>query len=547
LADAVDRFFCTELQDELAGATEEAISGRCRWLATQLGAKVEKHPALGAVIAWSSELNELVAGRKVVGRVELERMVQDIMGMGGAAPAAVCQVAPWQVLGHPGQLLESVDVVLWCGFDDNRGGSQAAWSRVELDWLARHGVLLDSPMAARAREASAWRRALLGARQGFVAFTSRRKAGEDCFQHPLWDEVFGLAASLPGSPSEGKVKAKLTRRSEQLLDSQGAWNLSGRSTQLEAHTLGDGTPSSSLPAVVKVPTGSITIKEKLSYSSAEMLLKCPLRWVLSRHAFLKGPGDLALPSGNGMLGTFFHFLAEQVFLGKDKKPCNAGPIAAQDHAGDLFDRHVGAMASELLLPENAGIRIATRSAMVGAMGWLAGYLESEKLAVESLEAPLFSPWHQGISLGGRVDMLLKDGSGGHTVLDHKWVRTSVYLEGDIKAKRALQLAIYTWAAGCELGPSCKAAYHLVKQQRCLIPEPNGLRETWEAADKALRANVDELLRGRVNIRQPSPDEGEVPAEAQQLLADLVFFRPKKGRCTYCSFTAICSEHQEGDK
>ncbi|MDR3078248.1 MAG: hypothetical protein LBV15_05760, partial [Planctomycetota bacterium] len=171
------------------GIPAAAVQERCRWVISHLAPKVKAEPRLAEPLRQAEELIRLAQGRGKLSRIELERMLDALIGAGSAASGQEGEAAAWLSAPHPGGLPYSRSTLIWWNFVGGAPAAETFWSKAERADLLQAGVCLDEPGQARRREAFAWRNALLKATERAILARPRRRKGEETLDHPFWDEI----------------------------------------------------------------------------------------------------------------------------------------------------------------------------------------------------------------------------------------------------------------------------------------------------------------------------------------------------------------------
>ena len=223
--------------------------------------------------------------------------------------------------------------VIWWGFlGGDAGPSPEPWTAAEREALAARGVSVAAPGARRGAESSGWRRPVLAAAERLVLVRWRLEGAAPTLAHPLADEI---AARLD------RALAPCTVTSEAVL---------ARSARHVVAACSDRAPAPEVAprAVFRVPQ-EIIATDRLSPSSLEKLLGCPVAWVLEYAAGLRRRGMARIPSGGRLLGTFAHALLEDLLHGDGRLDLATGtPDEAAERAGRAFDARVASEAAPLV-------------------------------------------------------------------------------------------------------------------------------------------------------------------------------------------------------
>jgi hypothetical protein len=204
-------------------------------------------------------------------------------------------------------------------------------------------------------------------------------------------------------------------------------------------------------------------KQAESYSSLSQLIEHPFTYVCERCAKLE---DQVMPSAQDLektLGNVAHLMIEKVFKGK---PIDEACDYYKAEYETIFEESVNETGLVLRLPEYAIDLRRLKLRMKVALDKLAGTIINNRLTVEACEYEFKqAKWPEageGVMLGSRADMLLKDDNGGKVIFDFKYSR-SKRRKTEIEENRALQLEFYRYMAKQEFGPgtNVRVAYILL--------------------------------------------------------------------------------------
>lgn len=205
-------------------------------------------------------------------------------------------------------------------------------------------------------------------------------------------------------------------------------------------------------------------KQAESYSSISQLIEHPFTYVCERCAGLK---DQAMPSAqdlNRTLGNVAHLIIEKVFDGKSiKEACDYYKAEYET----IFEESVNEKGLLLRLPEYAIDLRRLKSEMREALDRLAIVIIDNGLTVKSCEYNFEqAKWTEagdGVTLGARADMLLRDDMGGKVIFDFKYSTSQKFYKELIENNHALQLEFYRHMAKQEFGKdtNVRVAYVLL--------------------------------------------------------------------------------------
>ena len=205
-------------------------------------------------------------------------------------------------------------------------------------------------------------------------------------------------------------------------------------------------------------------KQAESYSSLSQLIQHPFTYVCERCAGLK---DQSMPSAqdlNKTLGNVAHLIIEKVFDGKSVKDARNYYEAEYE---TIFEESVNEKGLLLRLPEYAIELRRLKSAMIEALRKLAKAIINNGLTVDACEYEFKqAKWTEagdGVTLGSRADMLLRDDKGGKVIFDFKYSQSQKFYKELIKNNHTLQLEFYRHMAKQEFGKdtNVRVAYVLL--------------------------------------------------------------------------------------
>lgn len=484
----------------------------------------ERDEMLDAVADQAETMAAVVAacGLPRLSRPQLDRMLDMVVADGVAVPAGGAEAAAWATVDDPGQIWGAAGTVLWWGFVEPAAAHSAIpWSNAERLALAGAGGLPEPAGARLAREAWAWRLPLLNAVDRLILVKPRRIAGEPTADHPLWHEIGpALARCPPLSASAALTADRLTFADRTLVRKE----------------LEPGVPPQPR-ARWRVPIGAVAVPDRLSATSLERLLGCPLAWVLHHVAGIR-PGVLrAIPDGVRLLGSLAHAVLAELLT---ERP-DWTPEAAAARAAALFDRLLPALAAPLLRP-GLGLEMErARAGVAEAARRLVALIAEAGLRVRGCEVAVEAEL-DGVTLEGRIDLLLETAAGAPVVLDLKWSGGDKRRRQEIAEGRAVQLAVYGRLVGGEAGPAVPGGYMMLAQQRLLAcaPDPfpphlhvpgSDLPAVWRAAWSGRSAALELLADGDIRAAGLPGDSGPEAEEP----AGLTLEPP----CNFCGYGRLC--------
>jgi RecB family exonuclease len=471
---------------------------------------------------------------------QLNRILDSVVGEGLEGPDTFAQAAPWSVVDTPSQIWGPADTVIWWNFTSSGTDPlHVTWTPDEMNDLAPFGVELKPTKDRRLREADYWRNAVKWAGKRLVLVAPISIAGTAVNFHPFWDEI-------------RYVLDRNEKNTEALLfDASHLWrehnpNLIGHDINREPLQMNQlPEPQGEWEA----PPGLIQGRPKESASSIQMLIGCPLAWVLKYVLWLK-PGDLvSLPAGNTMLGTLCHAVIEKTF----NTPNLPTPVDAAKLAKDYFDQLAPQMASPFLAPQRKPERDRVREKLALGAKKLAELIKISKLKIRGQEIERDKDFKKNQKIDGRIDLVLGDDTNDQVVVDLKWSGKSRYKRDELRQGQAVQLAVYAWLLAQAKSPFPSGAYYMLAQSElvsancsflpdeCVFSDVD-LEEIWKASVAAYDHRLQELHNGIARAEGVALSLGQtsgatntgssLPTPAPQTIT----LEPK---CNSCAFSNLC--------
>lgn len=251
---------------------------------------------------------------------------------------------------------------------------------------------------------------------------------------------------------------------------------------------------------------------RLSPSTVETLLACPLRWLFERH----GGGEVN--PGPAVIGTIVHDLAEQIADGASEESVRA----------ELDRRWESVDHDSPWLAERERARVA---AMLDTFRqWLSTTRgELTEIGHEVAVDGVLSGTEGGpqVRLTGRIDRLERDALGRPVIVDLKTGKNPITKDA---AAENPQLATYQLAVAEGLVPEVPAG------------EPGGGRLVYLA--KASRGGATERLQSGLGPEELTAWR-EVVGQAAESTRGPIFRATINAGCRTCPITAACPAHEHG--
>jgi ATP-dependent helicase/nuclease subunit B len=506
------------------------------WAEARARAAAEPDEILQAAARVARTLARMLAGQPPGTRlspVQLEQLHDVAAGEGLEAGRRGGEAGRPAVAFEPSAVQRGAREVVWWGFlGGDPGPAPDPWTAAERAALGASALRLPEPGARRAAEARGWRRPLLAAGERIVLVRWRLEGSGPTVAHPLTDE---LAARFEGA------LAPCTITSEAVL---------ARRAPAVAAACSDRAPA---PAIVPRPVlhvpPDVVSTARLSPSSLEKLLGCPLAFALEYAAGLRRRGMARIPSGRRLLGTFAHAILEDLLCGPEKLDlAAAAPDDAAGWAAAAFDRRVAAEAAPLVARGAEVERHRARELVAEAARALFGLLQAGGWRVRGAEQRLEGRF-EGADLAGSADLVLEKGEAA-AVLDLKLGNPRRFRE-KLEEGQALQVALYADLARGG-GPVPPTGYFVIGQgelytvDRGAFPgarevEGPSMEETLREAADALRFWRAVFARGLVASRREDLREvAELGAgEAAGCAAPTRGPGAIEPPCRFCDYGALC--------
>ena len=523
-----------------AGGAYSRVDGIPAEKARQIAARVGQwaietdsgigNPLLLTVAGAASALSQAieVLNQDPLPALLVERMIEQVLADGAQNPDHIATAGGLRGVKDPAALWAPAARVIWWDFKGPGARVPPShWSRAEVAALGAVGCSFETAAESAARIAWSYSNAVHMATDRLILIHSSLSGGEETISHPLAHQL---------DPLTRPATTVIRWNAERLLEGT-SHLLAGRTIQREALAL------TSLPQARgqwTLPATAIARLEgrRESATSLERLADCQLRWILQDVLGLSRGRFAEIPGPDQLLGNLAHKIANRVL--------RAGPVASGDEirrqVDEVFETLLNAIAAPLQQPEFAGEMAAARSRIPLALEQLANVLRQKRLDVVGTELDRAVDFGDGLSVRGRLDLVVRHPVKGMGVIDLKWTKSAKRRREELSDGRALQLATYGAIADPDGGGSVPGAYYLLNQRRLIGPTGavvageeidtarsladtwNDLVTTWQAW-RALAAGGTALATG-------------VP-EASGLVPDNLGVSPCKEPCRYCEFTTLC--------
>ena len=483
--------------------------------------------------------------RAILSREEMRHLLDSVVRGAERLALSVERAGRIDHVDHPAALLAPSRTVVFWGFvaGTERRHSVPPWNRDEQAALASMGVEFPDPGALLEVEADAWRRGILTARDRVLFIVPGTRKGSPVAPHPTWDEV---AARL-GLESEAAV-ARVTRSPHELLSLRGEALVP--ITALAALPLPAGRHTWTLPS------NRIASEDALRTSATALsaLASCPLRFVLSHHARIRGGALARGASGPRLNGSLGHRLVEELHRER--------AFALEE---DAFDVRASAVLQALLETEGATLllggagfeRMQLVPQLIRAMHALRTYLIDAGWRIAAVEEVVTTISAIGV-LNGRLDVRLANDVGKEAVLDLKWGES--HYRDLIEEGRAVQLAAYVQGIHAKGGKHSlpPAAYFALTSGKVLTADERmgvgdsktlegaTLADTWWRVERTAQAVQGALREGTVHVAATRGAPPLLAALKVPALDHGKYYTVAKAEqaCEYCDYSAICGRAWE---
>jgi len=405
--------------------------------------------------------------------------------------------------------------VVWWGFVQGRDVPRSPWSPADRAALVACGVELPDPDAVRRRERAGWLNAIRAAQRTVFLVRWRAEGGQQVAEHPLHHELIARVgeASLRRCQWVPEPRGELVSQRRPPAP-RGVW---------------------------RIDKNLVDARSRLSPTSIDALLTCPLRWTLRYQAGLR-PGRSQGPmDGARLAGTLAHRVLQDVLLGPDAVDVRTAMVEEVEAlAQQAFAAGVRSIAPAYDAPGQAQERDRMQGHVVRAATEVVHQLRAGGWWPVGVEEPVHGRF-AGTDLRGNADLVVAREGGELAVIDIKLGRYAARRE-EVAGGQALQLALY--ASALRTTPSVwpSAGYLIVQAGRLIAssaafpeavvpPSTPTLERTVELADAGFRQWLDVLRAGEIHARHPDI------AEPHPVVDNPLTDRPAP--CGYCDFATLC--------
>jgi RecB family exonuclease len=493
--------------DAAAGAPLAPIAETCRKLACWAAGQAQREGLAAPVrelfydaAAQASQMQQTLdqmadLGREAIGRLQLERLVEQITCQGVALPSLKPEVGHMHLIGSPAAAIEANERILWWNFREPHLPSRWPWSVAELQQLAENGIKLPTVESRLQFLARTWLRPLFAATRQII-FAVPETAGEETVrQHPLRARLDALTdktiperdmgALLCGNVPDAGLALTLGSVGHQSLPQPVRW------WQLQDPQL----------------LGPRTME---SFSSLQAFIESPYQWVL-RYKGGFYPAALArIDDGNRQKGNLLHRFIERLFVcaANDWRTMRRAELAAW--VEEEFQQLLEEEGANYLLPGKIKDRQELEETTESAIWTLLEHLRAAKVVRVDMEKEVAGSFAGG-GLCGSIDMLLTNRKGEEAVLDLKW-GAGRYRMQELRDNRGLQLLLYAYLRKVRKRWPAQGYYILSEgrllaqdarffpqAEACSPPEGETEASLWLAFEKDWQWRRAQLNEGRIEV------------------------------------------------
>jgi len=476
-----------------------------------------------------------VLGQDPLPALLVERIIEQVLADGAQNPEHIATAGGLRCVKSPAAIWGPVDRLVWWDF---KGPGErvptSPWSRAEMAALAAAGCHLETPSAAAARIGWGYANALHRTKAKALLIRPSLSGGEETVSHPLAHQL---------NPLTQPAGAAIRWSAERLLE-EAAHDLAGRRLPRELAAI-VSPPKARAHWPLPAPAVARLADRKESATSFERLTDCQMRWMLLDVLRLSRGRFAEIPGPDQLLGNLAHEIANRVL--------RPGPVADADEilrqVDEVFDTLLSAIAAPLQQPEFAGELAAARTRVPAALADLARLLRQKGLEVVGTEVEREASFPNGLSVLGRLDLVVRHPVNGAGVIDLKWTRSVNRRRTELADGRALQLATYGAIADPAAGAPAPGAYYLLNQRRLIGPAGAFVADEEIETARSLADTWTDLMETWRLWRELASRGSAVGAglpEAADHFPSGLGISPGEEPCRYCELTSLCRVTEEAN-
>lgn len=425
------------------------------------------------------------------------------------------------MVSSPAEVLFEASEIIW--WDANSSSintsSRSYWSLKERRLLQENGIAIIDPQYSSELHAQKWQNPIGYAKDKVAFFTfSKKDDGEKDYLHPVFNQILNpneidLWLSTV-SINPGQTDNALTNSFMASLNV----------------TMETDKPEFELEPVLNwdLSKSDLGLRDWESPSSLEILMGCPLSYLLKYHSSLSGSYIPNIHDIWKLIGTLNHKVLELVFS-KGKPPT---VDEAKSKVKEKLEELVPEMVPELLLPRYSLIYKSVQSKLENAAITYTSFLHENGLEIMETEATKEKQLLEDLKISGQVDQLLSKDGEPASVIDFK-IKLWNSFRDKIKNGTSIQLAIYSWLHKSSTWPDI--GYFGVDKSK-LIVAGKYTESADPIEDAPLPSEVIDNLIGLIKQRKDEFKKGEVQARG---LVDEEEQGNFKAPCHFCDYDGIC--------
>jgi len=511
------------------GAPVSYVSEKCAKLTRWAAAQAEREgidPSLKALFFSASAqasqaqktLDQMMrSGRDRIGKLQLERLIDQITSLGVSLPGATAEIGHSHLICSASSTIEPNERVLWWNFSEPLLPARWPWNSTELKQLAENGAYLPPVESQLQLLSKAWLRPLFAATKQILFTVPRTSEKQAVRHHPLRAR---LDALTDGTIPELDMGALLT---ENNIDPRLTLSL-------------DSVPHKGLPLPTrwwKLENPQLLSPRKTeSFSSLQSFIESPYQWVM-RYKGRLYPATLArIDDGNRQKGNLLHRFIERLFDSSEIDWQTSTRHELAQWTDGEFQKLLEEEGANYLLPGKLKDRQELAETTDRTIWTLVEHLRSANVSKVEIEKEVQGSFIGG-NLIGSIDMLLTNVKGEEFVLDLK-LGGGKYRQKELQENQSLQLALYAYLR--KIGNKWPAqGYYILNDARLLAqdtlffpntescPPPDGETDAslWLSFEKAWKWRRSQLDKGLIEltVEGTEPDESSIPPEGALSISD----------------------------
>lgn len=250
---------------------------------------------------------------------------------------------------------------------------------------------------------------------------------------------------------------------------------------------------------------------------------------------------------------------------RQREPALRGVAALHSPSTGIFDSHAYLQSllahaerqgAQLILHTRAthlepyaGELAAARTRVPAALAELARLLRAKGLEVVGTELDREAQFADGLSVLGRLDLVVRHPTEGLGVIDLKWTKSAKRRRTELAEGRALQLATYGAIADPGAATPAPGAYYLLNQRRLIGPVGAIVSDEEVEAARSLADTWNDLMgtwRLWRDLAAKGAALGTGLPEASDHFPEALGIIPGQEPCQYCELTSLCRVTQEAN-